>query len=585
MNILSIHTGHNATIAYFENGVCERILHEEKYNNIKNYTGFPFKALSQFKSLYPDTRLDIITLCETEHLFINTQAPEENINIYEKATHFKVKDIYRYAEYKTGLKTFFSPIRDYVIRRKVAPRARAILKQNIKNVLGFDNDNRIVFSDHHLNHALSPVAFYGLGQHKDPILLFTLDGAGDYFCSKLYRLEDGKLSLISKTDQDASIGLIYARVTKFLGMKMNEHEHKVMGLAAYVKDNKYFQHIADRLKHVLWFDKETLTFQSKFNTNTISPYLKKYFSDERFDNIAAGLQKFTEDLVLDWINSAIQKTGIKAIALSGGVFMNVKLNQKILFNSPIEKVFIQPSCGDESLVLGAPQNISMSHNKPIKPVNTMLLGADYTNEEVSEYIEQANLNQRFNVTCIPDIELKIAELLADNKIVARFKGRGEWGARSLCHRAILGNGSKWETFFEINNIIKKRDFWMPFAPTVLEEWADQYIYDWETLMPKCLESSRYMIITFKATELAQKHLRAAMHQTDKTIRPQIINQDDGDTYNLLKHFEKLTNMGGLLNTSLNLHGYPLVGTIDQAIFTFENSGLEYMAIENFLIQK
>lgn len=215
----------------------------------------------------------------------------------------------------------------------------------------------------------------------------------------------------------------------------------------------------------------------------------------------------------------------------------------------------------------------------------MLLGADYTNEEVSEYIEQANLNQRFNVTCIPDIELKIAELLADNKIVARFKGRGEWGARSLCHRAILGNGSKWETFFEINNIIKKRDFWMPFAPTVLEEWADQYIYDWETLMPKCLESSRYMIITFKATELAQKHLRAAMHQTDKTIRPQIINQDDGDTYNLLKHFEKLTNMGGLLNTSLNLHGYPLVGTIDQAIFTFENSGLEYMAIENFLIQK
>jgi carbamoyltransferase len=131
-----------------------------------------------------------------------------------------------------------------------------------------------------------------------------------------------------------------------------------------------------------------------------------------------------------------------------------------------------------------------------------------------------------------------------------------------------------------------RDFWMPFAPTILEEWGGRYIKDWMMVMEKALSSTKYMILAFDSTELGQKHLRAAIHQKDKTLRPQIVEKKDSpDLYKLLKYYEDITGMGGLLNTSFNLHGYPLVGTLDQALFTFENSGLEYMTLESFLVKK
>jgi carbamoyltransferase len=131
-----------------------------------------------------------------------------------------------------------------------------------------------------------------------------------------------------------------------------------------------------------------------------------------------------------------------------------------------------------------------------------------------------------------------------------------------------------------------RDFWMPFAPTILDDWASKYIKDWDMIKDKAFDSTKYMIMTFDSTVVAQEHLRAAMHQKDKTLRPQIVSKEDSPLlYKLLKYYEELTGMGGCLNTSLNIHGYPLVGTLEQAIFTFENSGLEYLTLENFLLHK
>jgi carbamoyltransferase len=131
-----------------------------------------------------------------------------------------------------------------------------------------------------------------------------------------------------------------------------------------------------------------------------------------------------------------------------------------------------------------------------------------------------------------------------------------------------------------------RDFWMPFAPTILDSWAPRYIKGWKGLKNKIFETSKYMITAFDTTTLAQSHLKAAMHQKDKTIRPQILSQSDNpDMYKLLKYYQKLTNMGGLMNTSFNLHGYPLATTLKQALFTFKNSDLKYLTIEDYLIQK
>jgi carbamoyltransferase len=141
-------------------------------------------------------------------------------------------------------------------------------------------------------------------------------------------------------------------------------------------------------------------------------------------------------------------------------------------------------------------------------------------------------------------------------------------------------------FHEVNDAIKMRDFWMPFAPTILDTWADKYLADWEALQTKSPESLAYMILASEATPLGRKHLRAAMHQKDGSIRPQIVRREDNpDYYRLIEKFCERTGIGGVLNTSMNLHGYPLVGSLEQAMFTFENSKMKHIAIENYLVQK
>jgi len=394
------------------------------------------------------------------------------------------------------------------------------------------------------------------------------------------------LDLITQSPWNHSIGGMYSEMTRFLGMKPNEHEYKVMGLAAYVAKEKYFKHIYEELKNCLWLDEENLKFNSKFSMSVSSQHFKKKFAMDRFDNCGAAVQKITEELVIKYIKAAIRKTGIHTIAVSGGVFMNVKMNQKILDIPEVEKVYFQPSCTDASLVVGSAANVFRRNEIPLKPIKTMFLGHAHTDDDVEKFLKENNYFEKYKVEHYDNIERKIAELVANMEVVPIFKGPGEWGARSLCNRAILGNSADLKTFYTVNDQVKMRDFWMPFAPTILEEWAGRYIKNWDMVREKAFESTKYMILAFDSTELGQLHLRAAMHQKDKTLRPQIVSEyDNPHMYKLLKHYEELTGMGGLLNTSLNIHGYPLVGTLEQGMFTFENSGLKYLTLENFLIKK
>jgi carbamoyltransferase len=342
----------------------------------------------------------------------------------------------------------------------------------------------------------------------------------------------------------------------------------------------------EKLRSLIWLDEETLTFHSRFNIHVSSRYLREHLVFERFDNLAAAVQKRLEELVLAWVRAAVRKTGIRRFAFSGGVFMNVKMNQHILELPEVDAAWFQPAAGDESLVIGASTAMHLQQGMTPVPVETMNLGVRYTSEDVESFLRSHDMYARFKVERKPNMEDTIAELLAQFKVVARFKGAGEWGARSLGQRSILANGSDLKSFYMVNDMIKMRDFWMPFAPTILAEWAPRYIKNWDVLSSKVFDSSKYMILTFDSTPLAQHHLRAAIHQKDKTLRPQVLEEKDNpDLYRLLKYYEARTGMGGFLNTSFNLHGYPLVGTLEQALFTFENSGLEYLAIEDWLIAK
>jgi carbamoyltransferase len=249
----------------------------------------------------------------------------------------------------------------------------------------------------------------------------------------------------------------------------------------------------------------------------------------------------------------------------------------------VEEVFFMPSCGDESNVFGATAYFVKNELKQkMKRQLSIYLGMEYSNEEIKKFIQEKKLEEKYRVQYIPEIEIKIAELLSQFKVVARFAGRTEFGARSLGNRAILANPSDMKSFYMVNDQIKARDFWMPFAPSVLDRYAGIYFknFDLNKNMPY------YMIVTYDTTNEFQEKCRAAMHQGDKTARPQVVTKEmNPKYYKILEKFEKLTGIGAVLNTSLNIHGYPLVGTLDQALFTFENSGLKYVALENWLISK
>lgn len=588
MKVISIAPGHNATLAYFENGRCISVLHEEKFSNIKNHVGFPERALAHLLRQHSVTEIDKFVFTTNQQFTLNVpgSATDRLAGQVESTSQGPLRRVFNWLEYRTGFKLLFSGIRNTLLNHFVSPKAWGKTIQWLESTYGIPR-SKVVSIDHHLCHALTPVFFFGLSQTHEKSLLITVDGAGDNASSKIFIFDPlCGYQQIACTSFDSSIGLVYAEATKFLGMKVNEHEYKVMGLAAYVPEEKYYGAVYRKLRSIIWLDRDKLAFRSKFNTNVSRLFYRDNFPYVRFDNIAAATQKLAEDVVIELIQAAVEETGIRRVALSGGVFMNVKMNQRISALPYIDKLYFQPSCGDESLVIGGACKTYLDAKIPLTPINSMYHGQAYTNAEVEKYLRSQGCFDKYRIEFVEDIESRIALLLSQYQIVARFNGACEWGARSLCNRGILGNASDLKTFFEVNDMIKMRDFWMPFAPTILAEWCAEYIRNWDTLAPKIGESAKYMIITVDSTPLAQLHLRAAIHQKDKTLRPQIVEQvDNPKLHALLKKYEELTGMGGVMNTSLNIHGYPLVSTLDQAIFTLENSGLKYLALENWLVSK
>jgi carbamoyltransferase len=576
MHILSLQLGHNATVGLYdtEKGEFLEVVSQEKFDNIKNSSVFPIDAINYVISKYKLNQVDLKIIIAGKYVYPNQIV--ESINT-ENSQQSKIRILYRYLELKTNWK-IFDLINEYRMK-KFARKGYDELIKKLKS-LGFNTDN-IYMVEHHNCHTYSPIALYG--DNNKEWLIFTMDGMGDGTFASISIYRNGNIEKIVECHQKYSIGLIYSNTTKFLGMKVLEHEYKVMGLAAYAKE-KYFMKTYEKIfKDIIWIDKNSLQFYGRFPVYRFDLYLKEKALYERFDNIAGALQYFTEKLVLEWIKEAIKKTGIKNIMISGGVFMNVKLNQKIMELDEAEEVFFMPSCGDESNVFGATAYFVKNELKQkMKRQFSIYLGMEYSNEEIKKFIQEKKLGEKYRVQYIPEIERKIAELLSQFKVVARFAGRTEFGARSLGNRAILANPSDMKSFYMVNDQIKARDFWMPFAPSVLDRYAGIYFknFDLNKNMPY------YMIVTYDTTNEFQEKCRAAMHQGDKTARPQIVTKEINlKYYKILEEFEKLTGIGAVLNTSLNIHGYPLVGILEQALFTFENSGLKYMALENWLISK
>ena len=261
--------------------------------------------------------------------------------------------------------------------------------------------------------------------------------------------------------------------------------------------------------------------------------------------------------------------------------MNVKANQRIMELPEVDDVFIFPSCGDESNAIGcaylkyAEGKLRKGKEIDLSPLEDLYFGPEFTDTEIERVLGRYSYCYRK----YSNIEQAVAELLAAGQIVARFKGRMEFGARALGNRSILANPSYPQVIRIINEMVKNRDFWMPFAPSILDTRAKDYVkYNKSIHAP-------YMMIAVDSID-ERNEIIAASHPYDHTIRPQIVYEKwNPDYYHLIKSFEGLTGIGAVLNTSFNLHGYPIVCSPEDALEVFRNSGLNYMALGNFLVEK
>lgn len=580
MHILGLNIGHNATACLLCDGKIIGAVSEERFSRIKNHSGIPFKAikylLNENKITLP--QIDLIIFDDHYSIIKNPDFGREFLEAYTQKP-FKNKVLskigYKYPGVYNSYKSLFNKS-----SHKKLLKSRNRLRNEFSRILGFPNE-KIIVTDHHLLHAYS-TCFNALEDEKT--LIFTLDGEGSGTCATVSIFDGKDLKVISRSSKVASLGYLYAIATIYLGMKPLEHEFKVMGMAPYAKQHN-INKIYSKFKRLIWVD-DNLVFHSKFNMPFADNFFKSELKFTRFDNISGAVQRLVEELVLEWVSKAIKKTGIHNIALSGGVFMNVKANQKILEMAEVKKLFVMPSCGDEANAIGGcfyGYKLYCERNNvkfEPKPIRDLYLGPEYGDDYIEELIERQNLNEKYKIKKLKNINQEVAHLLSKGEIVARCSGKSEWGARALGNRSIMANPVHPDTIRILNETIKDRDFWMPFTPSIIEDDINKYIVN-----PKKMKAP-YMVVTFDSTAIAKKHLPAAMHPYDFTIRPQEVYKSwNKDYYEIIKNFKKLTGAGAILNTSFNLHGEPNVLTPEDALHTVENSSLKYLAMSDYLFEK
>jgi len=593
MIVIGIYDDHNASAALSINGEIVFAAQEERFTRIKNEEGFPRHVvahiLREFKLKPQD--IDEIAMGGQWHEYSALQTKKCRVYtikdyVREMEEYWKPKlrgeaydadffqklvrsdkrfhhadDIYEYPDSLAQLDTQQQCIEFNKIRSRCIARFTGVPEERIK------------YHDHHSCHIY--YGYYANPRRSAQTIGFTIDAYGDGRNQTVWKIEDDKFELLAESAQ-CELARVYRTATLYLGMKPYEHEYKMMGLAPYAKP-EYADQVAEELSDMLAVDGMRIVHRNR--PKDLYQFMVERFRPYRFDNVAGGVQKWLEQIASELLTNIHQATGIQNYVFSGGVAMNVKLN-KVLADLPfVRDFYVCGSSADESVSIGACYMANHARGIANRPLPQLYLGTRNTRDEVESYLREHDVAARHRIT--HDISPEdIATLLAKGEVVARVDGRMEFGARALGNRSILANPSQPGVVKEINEMIKNRDFWMPFALSVQAEHADRYLKN-----PKQLLAS-YMANAMDTHPEHVNEIKAGTHPYDETVRPQIVSADLNPGYHaLLTAFHRQTGIGALLNTSFNLHGLPLVSTIADAFHVFENSKLRHMVIEGVLVSK
>ncbi len=430
-------------------------------------------------------------------------------------------------------------------------------------------DKRVINVNHHLAHIAS--SFYLSGFERANII--SLDGAGESEAGFLAYGQGTEVKIFHRITNQDSWGGLYEDFTKILGFKKHSQEGKTMGLAAYgIPQLNKFDFIDWSARPI-----PKINYQKR---KEFTDKIKRREPDQEITqehkDLAATLQGSLEKAGLAMVKYLHEKTGCGNLSLAGGVALNCSMNGILLESDCVDNIFIQPASSDAGTALGAAVYVYVQKTgqRPNFIFDHAYWGPEFSNQQIEEMIKEAKVSKWHYSD---NIFKEAAEKISQNQIVGWFQGRMEIGPRALGNRSILANPALAQMKDILNNNVKKREPWRPFAPSILEEYADQYVQGYY--------QSPFMILSFRVKPEKEKELAAAAH-IDKTVRLQSVSKQTNPYYwQLIDEFRKITGLPAVLNTSYNLAGEPIICTPRDALRTFYGSGMDCLAMGDYLIEK
>ena len=586
MNILGISAFyHDSAAALIRDGEIVAAAQEERFTRKKHDHGFPIHA---------------IEYCLQEG---DISSNELNlVGFYDKP----------FVKFERLIETYlaYAPagLRSFLMAMPLWLKEKLWMPDTIKKSLGYDG--KILFCDHHESHAAS--AFFPSPFEEAAIL--TLDGVGEWTTASWGVGGDNRIALKSEIQFPHSLGLLYSAFTYYTGFKVNSGEYKVMGLAPY-GEPKYvdliYEHLIDlkedgsfklNMKYFNYCAGLTMTNRKFHKLFGGPPRKPETLVVQRDMDLARSVQEVTEEVMLRMARHVHRETGQKNLCLAGGVALNCVGNGRILHEEIFDRIWIQPAAGDAGGALGTalyiwhcyldnPRHVNLERDQQ----KASLLGPAYSDTEIRQFLDKNG----YKYTPLGETEMPrtVAGLIADGRVVGWFCGRMEFGPRALGSRSIIGDARSSKMQATMNLKIKFRESFRPFAPSVLRESVSDYFeMDCESpymLLVAPVREERRVQMTHEQKQLfgidklnvPRSDIPAVTH-VDYSARIQTVSEEENPRYyQMIKAFEELSGYGVIVNTSFNVRGEPIVCTPEDAYRCFMRTDMDYLVLENFLLDK
>jgi carbamoyltransferase len=582
--ILGISTSHDGTLSVLKDGKHVFSIAEERLSRIKGHIGFPFQALDYVIENGIVDPTDVTTIAIAQSLF----HAGRNASLEFEYTRDKI-----YYDLQND-----EPPQGYIIENKLfsgcisGSAVAARLKEVVAGFAASHGINaQVELLDHHTCHA---AATFFASEESDPLMV-TLDGEGDGVSGSVSVIDNGEIKRLAVIDQRDSLGNIYSAITRQLGYKISRHEGKITGLAAYGSADTG----TETLNACIAFEDGLPTYRRKLSDlarakmSGLTPGGKKMvytrkpkaiaamLADLDAKDQAASVQVFLEQQACKFVEFWLKKTGKTSLHLNGGVFANVKLNQRIGDLAQVQSLFIYPNMGDGGNAVGAAYLAAERQQKGAVSLvrqTDMYLGPDYAAAAIQDVLvgrDDLTVSQPKGLTDI------IAADIHAGKIIGWFQGRMEFGPRALGHRSILARPTERKLNDELNRRLSRTEF-MPFAPSCLIEAADE-VFD---IKKDCLKyPAEFMTITFDVRPEWVSRIQAVSH-VDDTARPQLVRRETNPEYHaLISAYRDLSGIPMVVNTSFNNHEEPIVCQPSEALAALDAGVIDILVMDSFVVQR